>query len=118
MIDLVKISEIDSIKKLNKYPIDKPLFFNNYLFHYMIITNNLKGIKLKTSPIFQENDENLNGFLLAAKYENYKMLSYFIKRYPDYIYNKNKLGENFLHYFNPNDKNYLNLILKNQHNYS
>lgn len=114
MIDLVKISEINNINKLKKYSINKPLFFNNYLFHYMIITNNLKGIKLKTYPIFQENDENLNGFLVAAKYGNYKMLSYLIKRYPDYIYNKNKLSENFLHYFNPNDKNYLNLILKNQ----
>ena len=60
------------------------------------------------------NDEELNGFHLAAKYNNYTILNYLIKNYKDYIYNRNDNNENFLHYCNPNNKNYLKFVPKYQ----
>ena len=97
---------------MKSYTIKTPIFFNNYLFHYLILTNNLTGLKLKSFPIFELNDESLNGFHLAAKLNNYKILTYLIKKYPEYIYNLNNLNETFLHYLEPNNKSYLLLIKK------
>lgn len=113
-LDLIKIGKINTINDLSKYNIKTPIFFNNYLFHYLILTDNINGLKLKTFPIFELNDEDLNGFHLAAKINNYKILRYLIKKYPDYIYNKNELNETFLHYLDPSNKSYLNLIKKNK----
>jgi hypothetical protein len=111
-LDLMKISNIKSINHLKKYTIKTPIFFNNYLFHYLILTNNLTGLKLKNYPIFELNDESLNGFHLSAKMNNYKILTYLIKKYPEFIYNKNDINENFMHYLQPNDTQYLKLIKK------
>lgn len=111
-LDLIKISKIKSINDMKLYTIKTPIFFNNYLFHYLILTNNLTGLKLKQFPIFKLNDESLNGFHLAAKLNNYKILTYLIKKYPDYIYNQNDINETFLHYLEPNNNSYLSLIKK------
>ena len=37
IIDLVKIGNIKTLEVINEYPLDKPYFYNNYLFHYLII---------------------------------------------------------------------------------
>lgn len=109
-LDLIKIGKIKTINQLNKFNIKNAIFFNNYLFHYLILTNNLIGLKLKTYPVFELNDEDLNGFHLAAKMGNYKILKYLIKEYPDYVYNTNEFNETFLHYLDPVHKSYINLI--------
>ena len=67
MIDFQKISKIKSKKDIKKYKIDEPLFLNNYLFHYMIMTNNIKGMLVTKHPIYKENNEGLQGFHMAAK---------------------------------------------------
>ena len=89
-IDFNKILNILTKEDLNNFELNKPIFMNNYLFHYLIIFNKLDILKLFKFPIYKENEEGLNGFFLAAKYNNFKILKYFINLYPDYIYNKNK----------------------------
>ena len=112
-INLLKIGMIKNIDELKKYKINKSIFLNNYLFHYLIITNNLEGLKLKNFKIYKENDENLNGFHLASKYNYIKILNYLIKEYPEYVNNKNSINEYFLHYLSPVNKDYLS-IFKNK----
>jgi hypothetical protein len=99
-LDLQKIIDIKSLNDLNEFNVDKPLFNNNYLFHYLIIFNKLDILKLKLFPIYKENDENMNGLFLASKYENYEILKYLIDTYPNYIYNKNLKNETFIDYLN------------------
>ena len=94
-IDFEKIINIKNKQDLKDFPIDKPLHQGNYLFHYLIMFNNLDGLKLSKFPIFIENSDGLNGFHLAAK-ENYiPILTYLIETYPDYIYNRNQEREAF-----------------------
>ena len=112
IINLVEIGKINTQRELKKYPINRPIFLNNYLFHYFILTNNLKGLRLKKFNVFKENEEGLNAFHLAAKYNNYSILRYLIKTYPDYIYNRNTVGENFLHYCDPTYRHYLKFVMK------
>lgn len=100
-IDFEQIINIKNIDQLKKFDINKPIFFNNYLFHYLIIFNKLDILKLTKFPIYKENDEGLNGFFLAAKYENIEILKYLIETYGDYIYNKNDKNELFINYLNP-----------------
>ena len=59
MIDFDKISKIKNKKDLKKFKLDEPIFLSNYLFHYLIMTNNTKGIKLHKFPIYKENNEGL-----------------------------------------------------------
>jgi hypothetical protein len=113
-VNLVQISKINSLKMINKYKINKPIFLNNYLFHYLILTDNLRGLKLKKFPIFRINENDQNGFHIAAKNKNYNILNYLISEYQDYIYNLNFNDENFMHFCDPKDKSYLDLILKNK----
>lgn len=101
-IDFEQIINIKNNDQLKKFDIDKPIFFNNYLFHYLIIFDKLDILKLSTFPIYKENDEGLNGFFLAAKYDNINILKYLIETYPDYVYNKNEKNELFINYLNPN----------------
>jgi hypothetical protein len=97
-INFKKIINIKNKKELSKFVRNKPIFFNNYLFHYLIQTGNLAGLRLEKVPIYKENNDGLNGFLLAAKEYNFKILSYLISTYPDYIYNKNAKRETFVDY--------------------
>jgi hypothetical protein len=101
-INFNKIINIKNIKDLNKFNINKPIYLNNYLFHYLIIFDKLDILKLKKFPIFKENEENLNGFFLAAKHNNKRILKYLIKTYPEYIYNKNNYKEQFINYMSSN----------------
>lgn len=97
-IDFKKIINIQSKTDLNKFNINKPLYNNNYLFHYLIIFDKLDIIKLDIFPIYKENDEELNGFFLAAKNNNINILKYLIKNYKQYIYNRNAKNELFIDY--------------------
>uniref|UniRef100_A0A6C0DAC8 Ankyrin repeat protein n=1 Tax=viral metagenome TaxID=1070528 RepID=A0A6C0DAC8_9ZZZZ len=97
-INFEKIINIKTLNDLKKFNLKEPLFFNNYLFHYLIMFNKLDILKLETFPIYKENDDGLNGFFLAAKYNNIDTLKYLIKTYPEYIYNKNENDELFLDY--------------------
>lgn len=97
-LDLDKINNIKSKLDLKKFKINEPLFFNNYLFHYLIIFDKLDILKLDEWPLYKENDEGLNGFFLAAKYNNIKILTHFITKYKKYIYNKNDDNKMFIDY--------------------
>jgi hypothetical protein len=109
-IDYKKIINIKNEKDLKDFPLDKPLFMNNYLFHYLIELDNLPGLKLHKFPIYLENNENMNGFHIAANKNNIETLEYLIEAYPDYIYNRNTNNELFTFYLQPNEFN--NLIKK------
>lgn len=109
-VNLLEIGKISSKNELKKYDLDKPIFLNNYLFHYLILTNNLKALQLEKFDIYKENDEKLNGFHLASKYDNYKILNYLLKNYSKYVNVQNSINENFLHYLEVESKNYRNIF--------
>ncbi len=97
-IDFKKIINIKNKKDLKDFELDKPIFQNNYLFHYLILLGNIDGLKLEKFPVYLENTDGLNGFHLAAKEFNHEILSYLIDSYPDYIYNRNANRETFAAY--------------------
>lgn len=97
-IDLKKIINIKHKSDFKSYELNKPIFQSNYLFHYLIQLRNLNGLKLHKFPIYIENNDNLNGFLLAAKEYDFDILCYLIDTYPEYIYNKNSERESFVNY--------------------
>lgn len=100
-IDFKQILNIKNKKDLNKFKLDKPIYLLNYLFHYLILFDKLDIIKLHKFPIYVENEEGLNGFCLAAKSDNIKILTYLIKNYADYIYNTNSNEEMFINFLKP-----------------
>jgi hypothetical protein len=100
-IDFKKIINIKNVSDLKDYLLDTPIFHSNYLFHYLILINNLDGLKLQKFPIYIENSDGLNGFHLAAKEGNINILSYLIETYPEYIYNKN--NDNMFTYYLPGE---------------
>jgi hypothetical protein len=97
-IDYKKIINIKTKKELLKYSLDKPIFYTNYLFHYLIQFGNIHALKFYKFPIYKENEDGLNGFDLAAKGLNLDILYYLIENYSDYIYNRNKFGNMFSSY--------------------
>jgi hypothetical protein len=97
-INFKKIINIKNKDDLKKFSLEKPIFHDNYLFHYLIQVDNLQGLKLHKFPVYLENNDGLNGFHLAAKENNLKILAYLIDNYPDYIYNKNIIKETFVDY--------------------
>lgn len=117
MIDFDKISKIKNKSQLNKFNIDKPIFLSNYLHHYLIMTNNLTGLKLSRFPIHKENNEGLQGFHMSAKLSNetnnYDILNYLIEEYPEYANNINYFNESFLDMLDINDK-IIDLIKRNK----
>lgn len=112
-INFVEISKINNIKSLKKYKLNKPIFLNNYLFHYLIITDNLKALKLIDFPVYKENEDGMNGFHLAAYHNKYKILNYLIKKYPKSIYNKTSDGMTFLWFLSLDKKIVIDIIKKN-----
>jgi len=109
-IDFKKIININNQKKLNDFILNKPIYQNNYLFHYLIELNNIDGLKLKDWPIYIQNYDGLNGFHIAAKQSNIKILEYLIETYPDYVYNRNNKRETFTIYLESDQ--FTNLINK------
>ena len=70
IIDIMKIGKIKTLHQLKEYNINEPIFNNNYLFHYLIIANNIAGLKLTKFPVNRVNDDDYNAFMLAAKENN------------------------------------------------
>lgn len=100
-LDLNKIINIKKISDIKKYDTTKPLYNTNYLFHYLIITKNLKGLKLAKFPVHIENHDAMNAFHLAAKettIDDCEILEYLLDTYPEYVYNRNKRKEAFTFY--------------------
>lgn len=121
MIDLKKIQCLNNNNEIKKFlmknKIDKPLYLGNYLFHYLIIFNNLNALKYKGHPLGKENDEGLAAIHLAAKIANetgnFKILEYLLENHQEYIYNENHFGYNFFNYLSVSDK-ILDLMKKNK----
>jgi hypothetical protein len=109
-IDLKKIMNIKTKDELIKYDLNKPIFYNNYLFHYLIMFNNLDMLKSHTFPVNYFNEENLDGFMLAAKYNHFEILEYLLEKYPKFIYNHNSENLNFINFITQIDK--LIIIMK------
>lgn len=114
IIDLVKIGNIKTIEELEEYPLDEPYFYNNYLFHYLIITNNLNTLKLYNFPIQIVNEDGYNGFMLAAKYNYYDIMNYLLLKYSKQLTIVNKFKENMLHFLDPTLDEYGDFIIKNK----
>ena len=95
-LDFKEIINIKNLKDLKKHKLDTPIHFDNYLFHYLIIFDKLDILKLYDFPIWKENEDGLNGFMLAAKEGNINILKYLISKYPDYIYNTNDNDDLFI----------------------
>jgi hypothetical protein len=112
-LDYNKIINIKNKKQLLLFNLDKPIFKNNYLFHYLILFNNIKAIKLYYFPIYKMNSDGLNGFHLAAKNNYIDLLCYLIDNYSDYIYNLSVNGNAFTFYL---DYIYINILLKKYNN--
>ncbi len=113
-IDLIKISKIKTKAQLKKYYKNKPINNLGYLFHYLILTNNLTGLKLYNYPIQKTNIDGLNGLMLAAREKKYIILDYLLEKYKDLIYLKNKKSMNFTNYLYPGDRHYVDLIKKHK----
>jgi hypothetical protein len=99
-LNLKKIINIKNKNDLLDYPLNKPIYLSNYLFHYLIEFGNLTALKLIDIPVYIENNDNLNGFHIAAKYDKIEVLIYLIKKYPNYIYNTNNNNKLFTDYIN------------------
>ena len=53
MINFDKISKIKTKKDIKKYKIDEPIFLSNFLFHYLIMVDNIKGMEIIKHPIYK-----------------------------------------------------------------
>ena len=113
-LHLDKILKIKTKKDLDEYNPNKPIFFENYLFHYLIILDKLDILKMVRHPVYKLNEEGLDGFMLAAKYNNMPILKYLLKEYPDYAKNHNEEGSNFINYLPKPEK--LISLMKQFHN--
>jgi len=109
-IDLKNIINIKTKEELLKYKLDEPIFYNNYLFHYLIMFNNIEVLKMHTFPINQFNEEDLDGFMLAAKHSHFEILEYLLEKYPKLANTHNSENLNFINFINQIDK--LVLLMK------
>jgi hypothetical protein len=88
----------------SKFDIDKPIFYDNYLFHYLIILNKLDILKMEKFPVYKMNEDNMDAFMLAAKYDNIVILKYLLKEYPEYCQNHNDENLGFINYLSDSTK--------------
>ena len=61
--NIQKMMDIKTPKDLEKINLNKPVFYKNYLFHYLIMFDKLELLKINKHPVFQFNEENLDIFL-------------------------------------------------------
>jgi len=97
-LHLDKIINIKTKMDLSKFDINNPIFYDNYLFHYLIILNKLDILKMEKFPVYKTNEDNMDGFMLAAKYDNIVILKYLLKEYPEYSQNHNDENLGFINY--------------------
>lgn len=106
-----KIMGLKNSKDIEKINVNKPLFYKNYLFHFLIMFDKLDLLKIHKHLIFNFNEEKLDGFMLAAKHDNFKILEYLLKEYPEYSQNHNEDGLNFINFISKPEK-LINLMKK------
>ncbi len=111
----MKIGNMKDKKDIEKFGVNKELLNGNYLFHYMILTNNIEGLRATWHPIYNYNDEGYNGLMLAAKEHKYDILNYFLKKYKKQAYMKNNLNSNFLHVLDPQSSHYIDFLKNDLH---
>jgi len=97
-LNLDKILNIKTKRDLESFNINKPIFYDNYLFHYLITLDKLDILQMAKFPVFKLNEEGLDGFMLAAKYNNMKILKYLMKEYPEYCQNHNEDNLGFINF--------------------
>ena len=102
--NIEKIMELKNPKDIEKINMNKPLFYKNYLFHYLIMFDKLDLLKIHKHPVYNFNEDKLDGFMLAAKYNNFKILEYLLKEYPEYSQNHNDDGLNFINFISKPEK--------------
>ena len=102
--NIEKIIELKNPKDIEKFNMNKPLFYKNYLFHYLVMFDKLDLLKINKHPVFNFNEDKLDGFMIAAKYDNFKILEYLLKEYPEYSQNHNEDGLNFINFINKPEK--------------
>jgi hypothetical protein len=103
-LNLDKILNIKTKRDLESFNINKPIFYDNYLFHYLITLDKLDILQMAKFPVFKLNEEGLDGFMLAAKYNNMKILKYLIKEYPEYCQNHNEDNLGFINFLENPEK--------------
>ena len=103
-LHLDKIINIKNKNDLSEYEINKPIFYNNYLFHYLIILDKLDILKLEKFPVYKLNEDDLDAFMLAAKYDNMVILKYLLREYPEYAQNHNSQNQGFINYLQNPEK--------------
>lgn len=103
-LHLDKIINIKNKNDLSEYEINKPIFYNNYLFHYLIILDKLDILKLEKFPVYKLNEDDLDAFMLAAKYDNIVILKYLLREYPQYAQNHNNQNQGFINYLQNPEK--------------
>jgi len=103
-LHLDKIINIKNKNDLSEYEINKPIFYNNYLFHYLVILDKLDILKLEKFPVYKLNEDDLDAFMLAAKYDNMVILKYLLREYPQYAQNHNNQNQGFINYLQNPDK--------------
>lgn len=103
-LHLDKIINIKNKNDLSEYEINKPIFYNNYLFHYLIILDKLDILKLEKFPVYKLNEDDLDAFMLAAKYDNMVILKYLLREYPQYAQNHNNQNQGFINYLQNPEK--------------
>jgi hypothetical protein len=110
--DLKNIKEKNDLYENNKlkFDIDKPIISNNYLFHSLINLGKIKLLEDEIYPIYKFNNNNYDGFMIAANNQDYETLKYLILKYPEYIYNTNKFNLNWIHLLDIN-KDIYDLII-------
>ena len=114
-IDLMEIGNMKDKKTIEKFGVNKQLLNGNYLFHYMILTNNINGLMSTWHPIYNTNNDGYDGIMLAAKEHKYDILNYFLKKYKKQAYKKNTFNSNWLHIFDPNNPKYVDILKNNLH---
>ena len=103
-LHLDKIINIKNKNDLSEYEINKPIFYNNYLFHYLVILDKLDILKLEKFPVYKLNEDDLDAFMLAAKYDNIVILKYLLREYPEYAQNHNSQNQGFINYLQNPEK--------------
>lgn len=100
------------VNKKLKYPIDKPIISNNYLFHGLINMGNIKLLDKENYPIYKFNNNNFDGFMIASNNGDYETLKYLLLKFPEYIYNTNSDNYNWIHLLDVDENLYYLIIDK------
>ena len=105
--NLTKIKDKKDLYEKNKlkYPLDKPIIGNNYLFHSLINLGNIKLLDKENYPIYKVNNNNYDGFMIASNNQDYETLKYLLLKFPEYIYNTND-NYNWIHLLDIDDNLY------------